>query len=329
MQSGLCAKHFEKLFTACQYCPQPIEDAALVWRSCTVDGCFRSVRLCEKCLPSLEDPSLICEPCWRAKGSLCVMCHETPSQTHLRYARRCGACFSNIDNATKRVLVQAESEAYLQSIAQQQEWTGYEAPLQLLVLPAPPTSPLPTYSQTPDYLDPQHCRLCFESLSNTTLELHLAKTHPDLTVATYRRKILQTTVTEWPQAISPQVLRSRLAAFKQELCDANFGMAVCASCARQKRRSKLVEITFPSSEADMCLAWLPWSPEEWIAYRTEWYEQLDDLFNIENYLVTTFRTVDNLQAAQNDVLAFEDGSTRRTSFTTKTAAEAWLRRVEH
>ena len=131
IQSGLCATHFETLFGACQYCFQPADDAELTWKPCNIDGCLRSVRVCEKCASSLEDPSLICEPCGRAKGSLSVICHETPSQSNLRYARRCKACFLNIDNATKRVLVQAESEAYLQSISQQQEWTGYEHAMKL------------------------------------------------------------------------------------------------------------------------------------------------------------------------------------------------------
>ena len=82
IQSGLCATHFEKLFGACQYCFQVAEDSELLWKPCSIDGCLRSVRVCEKCVSCLEDPSLICEPCWRAKGSLCVICQETPSQTH-------------------------------------------------------------------------------------------------------------------------------------------------------------------------------------------------------------------------------------------------------
>ena len=51
----------------------------------------------------------------------------------------------------------------------------------------------------------------------------------------YREHILRRTLAEWPQPISLQVLRNRLAAFKDELSDANFRMRVCASCAREKR----------------------------------------------------------------------------------------------
>ena len=105
--------------------------------------------------------------------------------------RRCKKCFSNLDEVTQMILVKTESDAYLQSISQQQQWTGMEAPLQFLMLPAPAGTPLPKYADTPEYLDPLHCRLCLASLSGTGLQAHLAEKHPGYTEATYRREVLQ------------------------------------------------------------------------------------------------------------------------------------------
>ena len=178
-------------------------------------------------------------------------------------------------------LVQKESDAYLQSISQQQEWSGEESALQLLILPAAAKDTLPEYAATPEYLDPNHCRLCLQSLSNTTLESHLAAMHPEHTPATYRREVIQKTCREWPQPISPQVLRSRLAAFKRQLCDAEFAMSPCASCARMKRRCKLFEVTFPARDSDEPPSWLPWNKTDWLVNRDAWYEKLDDIFDIE------------------------------------------------
>ena len=161
-----------------------------------------------------------------------------------------------VDSFCANVFSPAPCPKLQSGISQQQVWTGQESSLQLLILPASSSDPLPTYKPKPEYLDPQHCRLCLQSLSNTNLETHLAAKHPQHTVATYRREILQKTVAEWPQAISPQVLRSRLAAFKKELCDDNFAVLPCASCARMKRRCKLHQVFFPPRDSDKVPTWL-------------------------------------------------------------------------
>ena len=60
--------------------------------------------------------------------------------------------------------------------------------------------------------------------ASTLLKLHLRVEH-DMSFEEYRRDVLGRVVTEWPQSVTAQVLRTRLAAFKQELCDANFACA--------------------------------------------------------------------------------------------------------
>eukprot|EP00973_Karenia_brevis_P093078 12415539-Karenia_brevis.AAC.1 len=66
-------------------------------------------------------------------------------------------------------------------------------------------------------------------------------------------------MSEWPQPISPQLLRSRLAALKTEICDESFQLLACASCACQKRRCKLHPVVFPLRDAAHPPTWLSWS----------------------------------------------------------------------
>ena len=145
-------------------------------------------------------------------------------------------------------------------MATQQTWNGSEPALQILVLPRP--LDLPTYAQVPDYLTPSHCRLCLKPFQD--LAEHLQQEHDGITLQQYRNKVLGATMAAWPEPISPQVLRTRLAAFKDELCDRNFRMASCACCARQKQQSKLTSVVFPPLACNVAPAWLPWTDEQWI-----------------------------------------------------------------
>ena len=96
--------------------------------------------------------------------------------------------------------------------------------------------------------------------------------------------MLRRTIAEWPQPIPSQILRTRLAAFKEELSDDNFKELPCASCARLKRICKLREVQFPPSSSEQPPSWLPWSSAAWEARREAWYNQVHELLSIENYL---------------------------------------------
>ena len=100
----------------------------------------------------------------------------------------------------------------------------------------------------------------------------------------YRAAVLRRELAEWPCPVSPQVLRTRLAAFKEKLNDKHFLMGVCGSCAREKRGIKLRRVEFPCPDAPDCPSWLPWTPEEWPRYRGDWYKQLDAMLGTEHYL---------------------------------------------
>ena len=65
-----------------------------------------------------------------------------------------------------------------------------------------------------------------------------------MTPQEYRANVLAREMAAWPQPITAQTLRTRLAAYKGRLCDVNFDLGVCASCAREKRSCKMVHTSF-------------------------------------------------------------------------------------
>jgi hypothetical protein len=225
----------------------------------------------------------------------------------------CYQCFNGQSLEDKYALVRQESEEYRKRTAVQQYWNGTEPALQLLVLPDP-SGDLPRYADTAEYLDPNHCRKCLEPTED--LRAHLRDRHPDTSYLQYRHEVLQDVVTSWPQAISPQILRSRLAAFKAEMTDANFVLDSCACCARQKRRCKLTQVTFPPVDSTVPPAWLPWNAEEWLMHRESWYKQVDECLNIRSYLRVFFKQEERLRTAQIEghITGDSDGHRFDTTF---------------
>ena len=250
----------------------------------------------------------------------------------------CKDCIRKLPDAKKAALVRAESDAYLSRMSVQQQWAGTETPLQILLLPSTDTEQLPEYSDKPDYLHPEHCRLCLQPLGNVTLEVHLRTKHGGLSRQEYRRHVHERVLAEWPQAITPQILRSRLAAFKSEMCDENFRLSACAVCAREKRMCKLTNVSFPPPTVDAPPAWLSktWDEELWRRHRKEWYKQLNEILDIEEYLQRHFLADDRIQSAKHEVRVIdevseplESGEPPGRSFATHSAARAWLARVRH
>ena len=129
------------------------------------------------------------------------------------------SCIGCISPQTHFNIVRAESDAYLRKIAAQQEWTDEDPALQLLFLPLTNVPPLPQYAAEPSYLDPFHCRLCLQEVSRYEFANHLTSAHDIFSVQAYRHEVLRRTIADWPQPIPSQILRTRLAAFKEELSD--------------------------------------------------------------------------------------------------------------
>ena len=153
---------------------------------------------------------------------MCVQCDSTPAGTERKYMHSCKSCVTNVSPEEHYNIVRAESEAYLQKIATQQQWDETAPALQLLFLPKRSGPPLPQYQAEPSYLDPFHCRLCLASVPKGTLQSHLVSAHQISSVQKYRQEVFQRTLAEWPQPITAQILRCNLAAFCSELSDENF-----------------------------------------------------------------------------------------------------------
>eukprot|EP00973_Karenia_brevis_P002213 297692-Karenia_brevis.AAC.1 len=75
-------------------------------------------------------------------------------------------------------------------------------------------------------------------------------------------------------------------------------MGACASCARQKRRCKLRSVVFPPRIATRPPEWLPWGEGDWSAYGPVWYDQVDEVLNVDNYLLRFFDTTTRLKTAE-------------------------------
>ena len=126
--------------------------------------------------------------------------------------------------------------------------------------------------------------------------MHLKTAHPEIeSLAAYRKLVLSMLLHEWPQAVSPQVLRTRLADFKKSLCNANYRMGVCAPAAPARNGGAI----WKSSSSRLRLlrsppSWLPWSGPKWSDSAQLWYDQLQG----EEYLQRVFRGDEEVQEAQ-------------------------------
>ena len=155
------------------------------------------------------------------------------------------------------------------SRVQRQTWDGSEPALQLLILPAQASNGLPVYSPRPEPLHPVHCRLCLASPPasepdpDSWLTQHLLTCH-EMTPDAYRAYVLPRVLTEWPQKIPAQLLRARVTSYKAALCDAQYAVAACASCAREKRRCKLHLVEFPPPTTEVAPDWLGVQTEDWL-----------------------------------------------------------------
>ncbi len=217
LHSGLCRQHFVSHFADCICCSQGSEDVLSDWQECPEEGCQYEVRICNTCeLPQAPQAAFKCVSCWRLGDRLCRICGETPSQTEFKFRRCCVACFSSHYPAAVNLQIQEESQAYLASVAEEQTWTGQEPALQGLLMPLDDSFELPRYSAEAEYLSPEHCRICFSTYGPQGLEQHLQEFH-GCTHAQYRRLINRRVLKEWPQRPEPQVLRTRMAAFKTKL----------------------------------------------------------------------------------------------------------------
>ena len=150
-------------------------------------------------------------------------------------------------------------------------------------------------------------------------EQHLNHAH-GLSPQAYRECVLEDALHSWPQPISPQLLRARLAGYKQELTDRNYRVQACACCAREKRSVKLREVVFPPLGAPECPAWLPFTQKEWATQGVEWHRKADALLNVEQYLERLFCASQRVESAAMELDAVREGRTHLTVHGTEVEA---------
>ena len=245
----------------------------------------------------------------------------------------CKSCVVNLSPQAHYNIVRDESEAYLKKVSTQQEWAESDPALQLLLLPKRNLPPMTSYQDDPAYLDPSHCRLCLQPVPKDTLQSHLLSVHQISSIQEYRHEVFARTLAEWPQQITPQILRSRLAAFTLEMSDQNFRELPCASCARQKRICKLREVQLPPASAVDPPAWLPWDAAAWEVHRQTWCDAINEMFSIDRYLQRFFLSDERLAEAREEIsrvtdpVLVEPGDPTPQRFVSVEAAQAWHRRV--
>ena len=338
------------IFT-CVFCRGKLSDSLPHWASCTKTDCLREVLICDPCEKAFgsgaesamaERPGVACMAHWIQGGRMCIVCGVTSARMEKVFGHRCKQCVSEGKDAAFLAKLAAEAQEWLDDEARrlEQRWDGSEPALQLLMLPRPSPVPLASYADTPEPLHPKHCRLCMHDVhvehgvskasaaggSATPMARHLRSAHDNMTERQYRTAVLEDALESWPQPISPQILRARLAGFKAELTDANYRMEACACCARGKKRVKLQEVCLPLPDAEECPAWLSFTIEEWRMHGTKWYDSLDTLFNIEFYMDRGFKIPLKLEHARQEVEKTIRGED--TGHSSVSVAEAWLARVQ-
>ncbi len=164
------------------------------------------------------------------------------------------------------------------------------------------------------------------SYLHSSVAEHLRANHRH-TPQEYRKEVLSDAVRQWPEEVSPQVLRSRLTAYKQHFSDSNFAKGVCASCARYKRKNRLLEAWFPSSSAESPPEWLEWDKSAWTKFGRQWCQQVDDIFNIEVYLQKYFEADARVREAEQELTDFLAGSRTPEGFRSAREAKTWCERV--
>ena len=127
LQSRLCRAHSTAYGAECAYCHSNAED--LSWRACTTDGCPREVHVCGPCATKFEPNGIVCDSCWSASDKLCVACRSSVAQTERRFLRCCRSCFSKCFKSKEDEMVREASQAYRDSILNQQVWNGSEPAL--------------------------------------------------------------------------------------------------------------------------------------------------------------------------------------------------------
>ena len=132
--------------------------------------------------------------------------------------------------------------------------------------------------------------------------------HHGLQPQEYRQHVRGRDVASGPQPVPSQVFRTRLAAWKQELNDGAFAESVCNCCAQSCSLKYLQRVEIPGRSAEIPPVWLGWSPEQWTFFRETWYDQIHQVFDVEQALQKQFQADERVREAEAAALLHGDGA---------------------
>ena len=206
-----------------------------------------------------------------------------------------------------------------------------------LALAQPEPGSLPKYAETPECLVGNHCRFCKQSfgVSDDDKRRHLLEecTH-DLQqrdgediLDICRRTVHRRAIAAGLDAVSPQVGRFCVAQYKAGQTDDRYVHAPCAVCCRDTPLCDLDRVCIPAPSSATCPEWLSWSDEFWDSHKEAWYDQVDKLLSIEQYLKKFFKVSERVREAEESAEACRRGEPHELGFTTVEDAVHWLDRV--
>ena len=262
-------------------------------------------------------------------------------------------CYAKVTDQGKAAALVAESEERWENWNRITPIDTTAPALQCLALPSKSGLQLPKYDSQPSYLSPLHCRLCLQEVPDLppcdaavgatlrrgnqdneakvpvhpAVAKHILEKHPDYTLQRYRSEMLRQAVASWPEGVSPQVLRTRLAAYKEHLREDYWKPGICACCARHKRIARLQSVEFFSASADKPPSWLGWSDLEWARYREEWCQNVSRMFSIESYLQNYFDADVRVRQAEQELVDVQASGGLQYGFRSVLEAKRWRDRV--
>ncbi|CAK0894190.1 unnamed protein product, partial [Prorocentrum cordatum] len=332
--AGLCKTHWDS--PECAFCYRTEDSATkeplqVSMIECGTESCSKVVRSCFVCSSHFKQSAALCDVCWKAAGSKCIGCGVKPARTARVYQHFCKKCFGEERLAD---LVRDESRKFLADEPRPQRLDDDV----LLALAKPEPGSLPKYAETPEYLDPNHCRFCKQPwgdshdddkrrhlLEECRHDLH-QRDGEDI-LQTYRRTVLERARAEGLDAVSPQVGRFCVAQYKHAQTDERYVHDACAVCCRKTPKCDLNRVHIPSSSSAKCPEWLSWSEEFWNENKETWYEQVDKLLSIEQYLKKFLKVSERAQEARESVEACSRGEPHELGFTKVEDAKNWVDRV--
>ena len=107
-------------------------------------------------------------------------------------------------------------------------------------------------------------------------------------------QVLERVVADWPEPVSPQILRTRLTEYKQSLSNENLQKGVCACCACLTPKPELERVDIYAPTADRAPPWMNWDADKWQKFGAAWFEKLNDLLSTDSYLDRYFEAKEKI-----------------------------------